>query len=217
LLINPAFNQDFSLLDDREYLIAEALTLQTEISIEDVQAILETKSVVHVVKSMLEKGVILLQEALVERYKPQTVAYLSLNPIYHQPEQLQDLLTQLQKEKRNDKQLMALMAFIHLSKTKGVDEVRKKELLEKAETTDSSLKTLIKKGVFTEFQKSISRLDKGSSVHIPLDYDLSPNQETALTQIKQQFEQKTSGAAAWHYLERQNPIVHQTYPRGYCQ
>lgn len=190
LLINPAFNQDFSLLDDREYLIAEALTLQTEISIEDVQAILETKNVVHVVKSMLEKGVILLQEALVERYKPQTVAYLSLNPIYHQPEQLQDLLTRLQKEKRNDKQLMALMAFIHLSKTKGVDEVRKKELLEKAEITDSSLKTLIKKGVFTEFQKSISRLDKETSVHIPLDYDLSPNQETALTQIKQQFEQK---------------------------
>lgn len=190
LLINPAFNQDFSLLDDREYLIAEALTLQTDISIEDVQVILETKSVVHVVKSLLEKGVILIEEALIERYKPQTVTYISLNPLYNQTEQLQDLLMQLQKEKRNEKQLMALMSFIHLSKTKGVEAVRKKELLEKAEIAESPLKTLVKKGVFIEAQQSVSRLDRDLPIHTPLNYDLSPNQQKALEEIKQQFEQK---------------------------
>lgn len=190
LLLNPDFAQDFSILNDREYLVAEALSIHPQLTIDEVQAIVATKNVVHLIKSLLEKKVILLQETLVERYKPQTIACLALSPIYQQADQLDDLLLQLGKSKQTEKQLSVLMAFLHLSHQLHTDYVYKKDLLEKAAASESALNGLVKKGVLHSFKKSVSRLEQPASTEPSLSYQLSPAQATALSEIKQQFEQK---------------------------
>lgn len=193
LILNPDHANDFDLLDDQEFLIAEALSMRQELTLEEAQTILETKNVMLTVKSLLEKGVLFIQEELVERYKPQLQTYLSLSPLYEQTDQLQDLLEQLQKNKNTEKQLMLLMAFLHLSKTTQKDSILKKDLLEKVDVSDSVLKTLLKKGVFIETQKAVSRLNSPSAQHAeePITYVLADFQRTALTDLQQQLQTKT--------------------------
>lgn len=55
LMLNEEFGEDFSELDDQEYLVAEGLLLKKELKIEEVQDILDASHVYPVVKRLLEK------------------------------------------------------------------------------------------------------------------------------------------------------------------
>ncbi len=57
IILNPAFTDSDS-LNDKEYLIFEALTLRHVLSMQEVAEILELKQVHRVIKSMLEKAAI---------------------------------------------------------------------------------------------------------------------------------------------------------------
>ena len=70
LTLSPLYDDNFMGLDDQEYLIAEALSLQETITIDDVRKILNLKSVFHVIKRLLDKKVIYLYEEMPEKYKP---------------------------------------------------------------------------------------------------------------------------------------------------
>jgi primosomal protein N' (replication factor Y) len=184
---NPTFNQDFSVLDDREYLIAEALSTHEEISIEDMRDILDLKNVFHVIKSLLEKGVILVKEELVERYKPKTVAVITLAEEFRDETALAALFAQLN---RAPKQLELLMTYIHYSAISRQQYVEKRLLFEKIEGGDGAYKSLVSKGVFEEEQQAISRL-KDEYNDDTLQYALSEEQQNTLNSIKQQFTEKS--------------------------
>lgn len=62
-----------------------------------------------VVKSLLEKNVLEVEEFIQERYQPKTEAFLSLHPQHDQSENLQNLLNNLQRAER---QREAFMAFL---------------------------------------------------------------------------------------------------------
>ena len=58
LTLSPHFDEDYSELSDKAYMIAEALSIQHEITISDVQKILDQKTVYPIIKSLLEHRVI---------------------------------------------------------------------------------------------------------------------------------------------------------------
>ena len=60
ITLGPLFHQDPSLLAEKEYLVAEALTIQEELRIEDVQGILGIKTVYPTIKRLLDKKIIYL-------------------------------------------------------------------------------------------------------------------------------------------------------------
>ena len=64
LTLSPVFDDNFEILNDSEYLIAEALTIQTELKIEDVRNILNRKTIYPIINKLLEKRVIYLKETL---------------------------------------------------------------------------------------------------------------------------------------------------------
>jgi primosomal protein N' (replication factor Y) len=66
---NEIYGDDFSDLDDEEYLIAEALLIQQEISVEDARKILNKKTVFPVIQRLLNRGVLFLREELQEKYQ----------------------------------------------------------------------------------------------------------------------------------------------------
>src|SRR5687768_12317580 len=83
LMIHPFFDHKFDELNDREFLVAEALTHHKEVTIEDIQKILGIQSVHIVIRSLIEKNIIVLKEELGKDYKPKEIDYVILNPEYN--------------------------------------------------------------------------------------------------------------------------------------
>lgn len=180
--LSPLFDRDFEGLNDQEYLIAEALTLQQELSIDDIRGILQRKSVYPLIRAMLDKRVIYLKEDLQEKYKPKTIGCVRLQePYASQPNTLNEAFDKLS---RSGRQTEALMAYLHLSKQ--LDFVRKQDVYDKAQVDSTVLRAMEKKGILEIYDWEVSRLG-GYEEETVNAQDLSAQQTTALEGIKQAF------------------------------
>ena len=185
VLIDPSFGDDLSELDDREYMVAEALQLQRELSIEDIRKIIGQYTVYPLVKRLLERGVLYLKEEMIEKYKPKKQRLVRLAiPYRNQPEALQEAFSLLS---RSNRQVEALMAYVQEARV-GEDVTRQR--IQTIAGVDSSvLRAIEQKGVFELYEQEISRIDQYGN-----DLDeikpLSEQQRGALAELANQFQQK---------------------------
>ena len=185
IVLNHEFAIDKPALHDKEYLIVEALELQPELTVGDIVKLLGQKTVMPILKLMFEKNIINISEEVADRYKPRKKTFLTLNPVYHNQDNLKELFPIL--EKRAPKQADALLAYIKLSRHQ--QNISKTELIEESGAGDSSIKALIEKEILFAEERNVSRLyfdeDEFSD-----DFQLSDSQTGVLEQIKDQFAQK---------------------------
>lgn len=186
VMLNKDFEYDKASLNDKEYLITEALDIQPELTISDIAKLLGQKTVMPILKSLFEKNIVTISEEVSERYKPRKRTYLTLNPAYHNQEALKELFNIL--EKRAPKQADAVLAFIKLSRQQKA--VAKNELIEESGSGESSIKSLIEKEVFIAEDRTVSRLGYTEDEDQLSNFILSPAQETALAQAQEQFLEK---------------------------
>ena len=184
VVMHPDFKEDFSELDDKEYLVAEALTIQKELPIKTIQEILGQKTVYHIIRSLLEKKVLVLKEELQKGYKPKTENFISLAEEYEDKGKRKQLFDELEKA---PKQLEALMQFFQLKKQEKA--VRKADLAKAAGKNYGALNALIKKGIFIEKSQEVSRIDINEATATKT-FELSEAQQTALGHIKKGMEEK---------------------------
>ena len=85
VIANPDFDNNTE-LDDREYLIMEALAVQHELSIENIQQILNVKNVLPFIKSLVIKEAVLINEEIQDKYKEKMVSCIRLTPAYENNE-----------------------------------------------------------------------------------------------------------------------------------
>lgn len=187
LTYNEEYGEDFSDLNDEEYLVAEALLLKKELKLSEVQQILNASHVYPVVKGLIEKKVCMAWEALKETYKHKLETYVRLSPDYHNEEKLSKLLNEWSKNKV-PKQLELLLAYLHLIKTEG--EVTQTTLLKKANATPTQLKGLADKNILRLEKRSVDRLPSLPR-DIKTDFELSPAQVVAADGVKQVLDEKT--------------------------
>lgn len=179
LVFNDQHGDNFSDLDDEEYLIAEALQIQHEILVEDARKILNKKTVFPVIQRLLNKGVLFVREELQEKFKPKKVSALRLaEPYRSQPELLRQVMNDLSGKER---QLEILMAYLALEKRQPM--VLKQEVLYKADVTEASLNTLIKKGILEKYAREVSRIG-GYEDDLTEADTLSEQQEKAVQELK---------------------------------
>jgi primosomal protein N' (replication factor Y) len=179
LVFNAAYGDDFSELSSDEYLIAEALHIQNEVSIDDVRKILNKKTVFPVVQQLLNHGVLFLREDLQEKFKPRKVTAVRLaEPYRSQPELLRPVFDDLQKKER---QVEILMAYLALEKRQPV--VLRSEVLQKADVSPSSFQTLVKKGILETYERAVSRLS-GYEDELTDAGELSPGQQRAFAEVR---------------------------------
>jgi len=153
ITLNTDYNIVNTELDDKEYMIIEALELRKDLSIDDVIEVLQIKTVMPIIKSLHNKGLISLQENLEEEYKPKIVSCISLNTLYQDENNLEKLFNSLAK---NEKQTNALLAYLHLKS--NCTHVTKQQLLANAMVSASSLNTLVKKDIFTIYNLQTDRI-----------------------------------------------------------
>ncbi|MDP3446110.1 MAG: primosomal protein N', partial [Ignavibacteria bacterium] len=82
-----SLNQDFSFdthqLSDNEFLITEALGIQPKLSIGDVSKIVGFQKVMPLIKTMIEKQMIVMEEELEVKFKPKKERYVRINEKYN--------------------------------------------------------------------------------------------------------------------------------------
>ena len=184
LVWNEERGEDFSDLDDDEYLVAEALSLKKELRLGEVQQILDASHVYPVIKRLLEKEVCMVWEELKEKYKEKKETYLTLHPRYHAEEQLAELLNNWGKA---PKQMELLLAYLHLLKTEG--EVTQVALLKKSGASAAQLKGLVEKNILLAERRAIDRI-RSLPKDIQIEFDLSTAQQVAFDTIHQVLEEK---------------------------
>jgi primosomal protein N' (replication factor Y) len=188
ILLNANWEGDRTSLDDEAFSICEALDVKTTLTLEDISAILDRKTVYPVIRKLIDEGVILVYEEIQQRYQPKYETYVRLTDEYTDEEKLKEVFTQL--EKRAFKQVQLLMAFVHLSErySKAPKAVRKSDLLKASGSGDGTFSSLVKKRIFITEELEVSRLLLKESANKVLT--LSPHQEKAITAIRSDFAQK---------------------------
>jgi primosomal protein N' (replication factor Y) (superfamily II helicase) len=187
LLRNPDYDEDLAELPAEEYLIAEAVSLQPEITIDDARKILGKKTVLPVIQRLMRRGVLYLREDLKEKYQPRRVLAVRLaEPYRSEPDRLREAFALLENHER---QAEVLMAWVQLSRSRPF--VPKRELLRTAGASESPLQSLVKKNIVEIYDREVSRLgDYGQE--LAGIAQLSVQQRAALGAVNQHFNQKNN-------------------------
>ncbi len=186
IIPGPRMDEALPSLNDDAYLIAEALSIRQEITVEDAKKILDRKTVYPLLTSLIQDGIIAYREDLQERFRPRTVSAVRLHARLDQdrkatlPEAMEGL-------NRSPRQLEALMAFLQIEKEKTW--IRKSELMARAQIQDGILRSLVKKDILEVYQQEVSRLDTGPGEDAA-EWVLSAHQEEALQSMNDQFKEK---------------------------
>ncbi len=178
LSFNEEFGDDFTDLESDEFLVAEALLLKKELTISEVQDVLDEVNAYPVIKKLIDKKVCFIWEALKETYTAKKETYFILHPQYGNEDKLADLLNNWQ---RAPKQMEVLLSYLHLAKTQG--EVTKGELMKKSGASDAQLKGLVEKQVLVSESRKIDRI-RYLPKAVTIDFELSPAQQAALDQLR---------------------------------
>jgi primosomal protein N' (replication factor Y) len=189
LVLSPVYDDNYAGLNDKEYLIAEALSIQGTITIDDVRNILNQKTVFHIVKRLIEKKVVYLYEEMEEKYQPKKVACVRLAaPFRSDSKQLERAFELCSKAAR---QTETLIAFIQLARQKALDDggLLRQDVYKKANADASILNAMAKKGIFELYEREVSRLG-GYEEELTEAGELSSQQARALDEIHVCFKEK---------------------------
>jgi primosomal protein N' (replication factor Y) len=187
VVLNQAYKEQVlkKELNDKEFLILDALEIRQVLTLNDVSDIIEQKIVYPIIKSLIEKGVVLIQEELKEKFKPKIESFVRITDYADDEENLKTFFVAL--EKKAPKQLDVVMTYITLSKrySKERVEVRKLDILKVVEGGEAALKSLIKKNVFELYEREVGRL--ASFENENKISNLNEEQQTILDSINVQF------------------------------
>jgi len=185
-------NRNFTAIDQldlREQQVLDALRVQDELSADQVAKVIGLKSPYSVLRSLLEKKAIFLEEEMKNKVKPKIERYLLLADDYHSEENMQLLFDKL--EKRAKKQVAAVMKYLELSRffSASPRPVKRRTLQRKAEVTAAVIKSLTDKGVFIDVQQEVGRLkDVGRSDKS--EFALSDAQHRSLNECRTGLDEK---------------------------
>ncbi|MCQ2302482.1 MAG: primosomal protein N' [Bacteroidales bacterium] len=186
IALSPDFVVDTQALNDFEYMIVEALQVKPKIAISEVSKIIGFKKVMPLIHSMMEKGILVIEEELNEKYKAKYERFVRLTTDYRDEQKLSELMDALTK--RAFKQLEVLLAYFTLGGDCDSD-VLAAELLKKANANSSILKTMAEKGIFEVCEKKVSRLKEYKVQTDVSTIQLTEAQQKAFDQIKEGFEE----------------------------
>jgi len=170
-------------LQDEEFLIFEALNHQTSLKIQDIVSILDKKNVLPVIKSMMDKHIVFVEEEIYEKYKPKLVRYVKLQARFSSEKNLQDLLEDLSRAPKQRDVVLTLFALSAQTKK----PIKVSDLTEKSNVSSAIVKSLIDKDILEEYYIQTDRIlysgEKNNSLKT-----LNKPQKLAFKEIKASFE-----------------------------
>lgn len=170
-------------LKDDEFIVYEALHHQSSLKIQDLMSILDKKNVLPVIKRLLEKNAITVQEEIYEKYKPKLVKYVKLSPKFSSEKALQELLSDLSRAPKQRDVIMTLFSISAQTKK----PVKVSDVSSESGASSASIKSLIDKGVLEEYHIQTDRVQYSGDENED-SKRLNEHQEKALSEIVESFE-----------------------------
>lgn len=194
--LHPAFNADESTMpfSDKERMLLNHLA-HDSMDYTAVAKLLDIKHPYAILKSLVTKEAVILYEEVREKYKPKTEARVRLSKVYTSHEALQELFAVLAGKPKQEEILLRYLQDVAVLTDESSNQqgMSRKSLLE-PNLSESSLATLVKKGVFELFDVVVSRFAELPGQHIPSA--LNEDQHKVLHEILEQF--NTKPAALLH-------------------
>jgi len=170
-------------LKDDEFLVYEALHHQSSLKIQDLMSILDKKNVLPVIKRLLEKNAITVEEEIYEKYKPKLVRYVKLHSSFSSEKALQNLLEELGRAHKQKEVVLALFSISAQTKK----PVKVSDLTNQSGASSTIVKTLIDKGILEEYFIQTDRVQYEGEEN-ESSKQLNEHQEKALEQIEESFQ-----------------------------
>lgn len=186
--INPDFETELQ-LTDKELRILDALSDGKPVNVAELNKVTEMHNTLPILKMLLDKGAVEVNEALTEKFRAKTDTFVRLTERARNEDQLRLIFDELGRAK---KQLDVLMMYIDLSKClipNKLRDVSRKELLEKCDVSTAVIQGLVERGALEFYTKEIGRLDM-SVLPTKAIYTLNEFQQKAMTEIEMQLKEK---------------------------
>ena len=159
IILFPDVHIDPATLNDKEQLLAEALGYRKVLTVNEAAEIVERKKIIPLIKTLIEKGIVTLEEELRSKYKPRIETCVKLSAAYEADEEsLRDVMDELNR--KAPKQLELLLSYFQLARIKSSRPhyLTRAQLLKSVNGSPAQLTALVKKGVFELYELATSRL-----------------------------------------------------------
>ncbi len=183
--LHPEFDFEQSNASDfsvREHALLDILHQNGSRTPDALAELLAVKTVQPILKKLLDKKAVYIEDVLDETYKPLKLVYLQWHPDCR--ERLEEL--HLKLSNRAPQQAAALLQFNALKPQNATAEVKKSALLQHC--TSAAIKGLLEKKILQEFTKTELRLDYRSPSRKP--FPLSSQQQGCIDSIQHYFKQQ---------------------------
>ncbi len=188
--LHPHFDR-FEDLDAIENIIVASLKVTEALSFDEVSNLVQIKEISPILKKLVAKHAIIIFEEISEKYKPKIEKRIRLRRVYEGSMEVLQLIEKLEKSSKQQEILLAYLSFIPVQDLPQYNKegVSKSKLMED-NRSESSLKTLMKNGIFEDFEKVISRFaDHPEPIG---EIRLSEKQQTTADEIMRQLSDKST-------------------------
>jgi len=179
-------------LSPKEETIYNSLSVNREQTLSQIEKATGEKYILNAVKTLIDKGVIVVRESVQSKYHPLLKAQISFTESYQTVSSIKSLINQVQRGRSEQqyKLLMTYLDMIHFDDNKpqiiGID---KKDLLKETSASSAVISAMIKKGIFEISYQQLNRLSTDCKErHEP--NSLNDNQQTAFDSIHEIFNKK---------------------------
>ncbi|MFW5658873.1 MAG: replication restart helicase PriA [Bacteroidota bacterium] len=180
-------------LSDEEYIVLEAVDSAGGLLAKDLTKILGVDDARPLLKRMHARRLVELNEEVYEKVGRKTERVLHLNPALLDQEALSDALAQLSNARKQEQALLRLVTAAHSSEQLSVARLMNEGI------GRSSIKALIDKAFAYEQEVDVERLRaSGAAGDAHEDFQFTPAQAQALTQIREHFSEQAPQPVLLH-------------------
>ena len=191
VFLQKKFNSEIK-LTQKQQIIISALQNDKKLSISQINNLIKSKNSLNIVNNLLKKNIIKVRETIHSTYKPKTIKYVKLSDKIQSEYNLQIAFDKISNA---SKQTAIMLLYSDLSKLHFVKnkfeykEVKKTDLLKKANASSSIFNSLIEKEILIEFEKETDRIEN-NQYKIQEKKILSEVQQIAYDEINEKFNTK---------------------------
>ena len=170
ILLNSDYEYDENVnLTERMALIIQLLDRNGRMKISEIERETGFKNLGTLVNKMLEIGLVLIDERIVDKYRARKETLVRLNCDRNDNEALHGFFDIVKRARQQEKMLIAYLDLSAWMQSATPKEVLKSDLLERSGASPAVLKGLVDKGVLELYKKEINRftVDVSESAELP--------------------------------------------------
>lgn len=168
-----------------ENTVIRFLENQKKTTIQQITRLTNKNNAYPVIKSLLEKRIVQVEEKITERYKPKTIAHIKIADTLKTESDFENAFESMKKAKKQVDLFMLIINELNFFSPKRKPSVAKKEILKISKSSESTLKSLEKRKFIEIIDIEIDRLSESNITSNRSN--LNKYQENALNQIHNNF------------------------------